>query len=224
MRDSTFITIFLLLSILAAALGAGNIRQMRVQQAEKVADQLVTQENLKTAQYIATSQERVARAVVTLPDGNLLVTLVDGKGSYSPDTLAKNKNKGLVMVGQILGKKLLPGVPGGMSPRLDLFVPMTVTHDSSGGSAYIILFGDRGDAAIERSYVRLGSDTGVSIISAKAIDADPTLTDQEYRLDIVYTVKDSDNKKPPVQKETVVPVADGRFSTKGVVTTVLSPQ
>ena len=215
MRDSTFIAIFTVLFMLALGLGIQDAHEVHLRHVQQALDRRMNADNIKTARYITSSAVRVARAVITLPDGNQLVQLADGHASYTPSSEPKEKNKGMVSVGPIMARKIILGTAGGTLPRLDLFVPMKVSLDQNGGSTYVVLFGDRGDSVIERSYVRLGGDASVSLTSIGVLAPDSTVPQEEYRVDIAYTVKNG--KDAPVHKETTIPIIDAHFSTQGVV-------
>jgi hypothetical protein len=87
---------------------------------------------------------------------------------------------------------------------------MKVTVDSKGGSTYVILFQDRGDVLLEKSYVRLGG-TGIKVLRATILpNPDETLIKEEYRVSIKFVSGNTEH-------ETIIPVIDGHFSTEGVI-------
>ncbi|MEI8130272.1 MAG: hypothetical protein WCG55_02080 [bacterium] len=173
-------------------------------------------ENLTIAKYSTTSNDRLMKAVVTLPKGDALVGLHDGTGIYPYMGSNKKIGTGTVKLGALIGRKFIQSDSGGTKARLDVFAPMTLSEDSMGGSTYVVLFGDRGDSVIERSYVRLGDATSVVIKAGRVLEADTAVPNEEYRLDIMFEI--THGKKDVVTKETIIPVVDGLFSTLGVVT------
>lgn len=150
--------------------------------------------------YSTTTPQRVNNAVITLPEENTIVGLQDGKGSYKLKNL---NNEGVVtMKSDYLKTQFVEGIYNKKDPRQDAIAPMIVSGDSHSGSTYLILFNDRGDAAIEKSYAWIGGDDNIIIDSIKTLPADKK--DEEYKVDLFYR---KDNKP----KELIIPVVDGHF-------------
>ena len=165
-------------------------------------DKLVT----KISDYSFTTAQRVARAVVTLPEGDIIVGLKDGIGSY----VSRSEEQGIVtLVDDKLKTNLINGTYKKTNPRLDALVPMYITADSLGGSVFVILFEDRGDAAIEKSYARLGS-TKVQIKEINTMPSDSEIVGEEYKVSIIFTNGLTD-------KEIIIPVVDGHFDPKNSI-------
>ena len=206
------------LVVLSIFIGLFIVRQIRYARSEKLIHEEMA-ENLTIAKYSTSSSERLMKAVLTLPEGDALVGLHDGTGIYPYIGSDKKITTGTVKLGAILGRKFIQRDSSGRTARLDVFVPMTLSGDSSGGSTYVVLFRDRGDSVIERSYVRLGGATTVTIKTCKVLEPDTEVPNEEYRLDITFEVAHVDHgKKSNVTTETIIPVVDGSFSTLGVVT------
>jgi len=166
---------------------------------------------LKVANYANSTSERIAKGVVTLPDDNLVVGLENNKGIYE---FSGTKTTGIVTIyDKYLTTKFVEGVNGGQAPRLDAIVPMHVSLDSQGDSMYIVLFNDRGDAVIEKSYARIGNRTAI-VQSITALPADENIKGEEYKVSVVYKLegraKDSD-MIVSIPKEVIIPVVDGHF-------------
>ncbi len=162
----------------------------------------------KIENYKTTTLNRVSRSVISLPDdNNITIGMKDGRGNYKIPAI---KREGvLVLEKSLLQTKLVEGIFQVKDPRLDAIIPMTVSSDSLDGSTYIILFYDRGDAAIEKSYARIGS-LGVKVKNIEILPKDDSVGNQEYRVNIKYI---SDGK----EKETTIPVADGHFDPNRTV-------
>jgi hypothetical protein len=175
-------------------------------------------QNAKTSEFAKTSDIRLNDAVVTLPDGNIIVGLEDGFSNYIPDDM-----RGVGEVRLEVSKmktQFVSGVFKKHKPRLDAIVPMYVSADSNGGSMYIVLFWDRGDAAIEQSYMRLG---GENVVVEKIDITSGVKNDspQEYIVDVHYR---TENILPIIKKlvitqnEAIIPVINGHFDSNGLVT------
>lgn len=163
----------------------------------------------KTADYKKTTIIRVLRSVISLPDdNNITIGMKDGVGSYKIPSI---KREGVLKFeNNLLTTSLVKGTFKIEDPRLDAIIPMVVSSDSLGGSKYIILFHDRGDFAIEKSYARIGN-LNTEIKSIEIIDKDKEVKDQDYRVVIKYL----NNGK---EKETTIPVASGHFDPSRTVT------
>ncbi len=161
--------------------------------------------NRNIASLAETTPSRINQSVVTLPEGNILIGLKDGYATYTP----LSKGKGEVKIFDSLVKThMLRGVYKETSPRLDALVPMSVTGDSyDNGSLYIVLFQDRGNAAIEKSHARLGG-IDVSVESIITLPTDGKIDKEEYQVSIKYLQKG-------IEKELIIPVIDGRFYPDG---------
>ena len=124
----------------------------------------------KTADYKKTTLIRVLRSVISLPDdNNITVGMKDGVGSYKIPSI---KREGVLKFeNNLLTTSLVKGTFKIEDPRLDAIIPMAVSSDSLDGSKYIILFHDRGDFAIEKSYARIGN-LNTEIKSIEIIDKD----------------------------------------------------
>jgi hypothetical protein len=107
--------------------------------------------------------------------------------------------------------KLIEGSYGGQPPRLDIVVPMSTSIDKEGDSMYILLFHDRGDAVIEKSYARLGTKNTL-IDDIAILPGDSNTTAEEYRVRVSYK-----KNKGGESKEVIIPVVDGHFSIDIVV-------
>ena len=174
-------------------------------------------ENQTVAGYADSTNSRLDNAVITLPDNTTLVGLKNGHGDYTaPDT----KVNGTVDIEKSqLQTKFIPGVFGQSKPRLDAIVPMYVAGDSKGGSMYIVLFWDRGDSAIEESYMRLGG-ADVMVGEIKILPGAANDSRQEYQVDVVYRLEgrtEKSNQITSIPKESIVPVVAGHFDPNGLV-------
>ena len=152
--------------------------------------------------FADTTSDRVAKAVVTLPDGDKVVGLNNNKGDV------------VEIQNRYLKTEFIPGIYNRKDPRLDAIVPMYVNADSNGNSMYIVLFNDRGDVVLEKSHARLGNQT-VIIDSISTLPADPNIAGEEYRVKVIYKLqglksKDS-NQIVSIPKEVTIPVIDGHF-------------
>ena len=152
--------------------------------------------------FADTTSDRVAKAVVTLPDGDKVVGLNNNKGDV------------VEIQNRYLKTEFIPGIYNRKDPRLDAIVPMYVSADSNGNSMYIVLFNDRGDVVLEKSHARLGNQT-VIIDSISTLPADPNIAGEEYRVKVIYKLqglksKDS-NQIVSIPKEVTIPVIDGHF-------------
>ena len=144
-----------LIVFVGVAIGFFAVRSIEIARRENANEAIVVQ-NSAVAHYFATSEERIKRAVVTLPEGDTIVGLHNGTATYPYTMVAPKKVMSTVTIGSILGRKLIPSSTLDTPARLDVFATMTVSNDAYGGSLYVVLFRDRGDAALERSYVRVG--------------------------------------------------------------------
>ena len=152
--------------------------------------------------FADTTSDRVAKAVVTLPDGDKVVGLNNNKGDV------------VEIQNRYLKTEFIPGIYNRKDPRLDAIVPMYVNADSNGNSMYIVLFNDRGDVVLEKSHARLGNQT-VIIDSISTLPADPNIAGEEYRVKVIYKLqglksKDS-NQIVSIPKEVTIPVIGGYF-------------
>jgi hypothetical protein len=155
----------------------------------------------KVAGYAETTGDRVAAAVITLPEGDTLVGLKDNYGTYRSDYSAQGK---VQVIPSLLKTNFTGGVYGVRDPRLDAIVPMYVDGDSEKGSTYVVLFNDRGDVALEKSYARLGG-RDISVDSITMLTPDTSVAGEEYKVDITY------KSAGGTQKEVIIPVIDGHF-------------
>lgn len=163
--------------------------------------------NIKTENFAASTPSRVSEAVVTLPDGNLLVGLHDNISEYTSKYVVGKST--VTIQNKLLKTKFIPGIfEKKVDPRIDAIVPMYVNADSQGGSLYVVLFKDRGDVALEESYARLGGPSA-TVHSIEILPADTAIVGEEYKVDIMYTSSK--------QKEVIIPVIDGRFDSKGTI-------
>lgn len=163
----------------------------------------------KVTGFASTTLERIAKGVVTLPDGNMVVGLNNNIGLYKSETGAS----GVVEVkSEYLKTKLIEGIYNKQTPRLDAIVPMHINVDSEGGSIYIVLFNDRGDAVIEKSYARIGG-LGVIISEITTLPRDASIKGEEYRVYVTYKSR-SDST---IIKEVIIPVVDGHFDPIGTI-------
>ncbi len=162
-------------------------------------------ESAQIYSYAETTTERVNEVVITLPEEESLIGLKDGKGLYVSKT---TQQEGVVTLDTTLLKtQFVPGVYKEKIPRQDAIIPMKVSVDSHGGSTYIDLINDRGDIAVEKSYVRLGGKD----VTVKNINILPPSTkDEDYIVNISYTIGST-------QKQATIPVVDGRFYIKETV-------
>ena len=152
--------------------------------------------------FADTTSDRVAKAVVTLPDGDKVVGLNNNKGDV------------VEIQNRYLKTEFIPGIYNRKDPRLDAIVPMYVNADSNGNSMYIVLFNDRGDVVLEKSHARLGNQTAI-IDSISTLPADPNIAGEEYRVKVIYKLqglksKDS-NQIVSIPKEVTIPVIGGYF-------------
>jgi hypothetical protein len=160
----------------------------------------------KTEALGNTSKDRVRNAVVTVPDGDTVVGLKDGIGSYK--YIDKVTDGKVVLQEQYLKTKFIEGVYEKSSPRLDVIVPMSVSVDSFGGSTYIVLFQDRGDVALEKSYARIGN---LSVVIGDISILPSNQADVEYQLSVEYLQKS-------LPKKIIIPVIDGHFNAERAIT------
>lgn len=168
-------------------------------------------ENQKVSSFKESTIDRVNNSVITLPEGDTIVGVKNGIGFFPPD---ENLRGGSVkMLTKYLVSNIIEKTKKTNTARLDVFVPMAVEGDSNGSSLYVILFHDRGDAVIEKSHVRLGgASVVVERISILSKDENNPL--EEYRVKINYFHEGLDPVSgilKVIQKEIVVPVADGHF-------------
>lgn len=160
-----------------------------------------------TQSYALTSSERVGKSMITLPDGDMLVGLIDGEGTYKTTS---TKSTGVVhLFLDKLVTSFFIGEEGVWDPRLDAIVPMSVSTDTYGGSLYVVIFWDRGDAAIERSYIRIGN-TKTQVHSITVLPAEKINIKEEYRVQINYALSSGE------EKQVLVPVIDGHFDANGL--------
>lgn len=160
--------------------------------------------NEKIPTYVNTTLARVNKAVISIPDEEILVGLLDGKGGYTSKINGKINN--VDIIGTHIATKFIKGVYNKKDPRMDTVVPMYIDNDMFNGSMYIVLFQDRGDVALEKSYARIGG-SNVAIKDIKMLDPDQNIKDEEYRVHIVY-------KQGTSEKEVTLAVVDGHFDEK----------
>jgi hypothetical protein len=173
-------------------------------------------ENNKIAGYVDTTKERVARAVITIPDKDTITQLENNVGSY----ILEGETGENIAVAQstYMVTAFLPGIYMKKSPRLDVIVPVYI-HSDDNESMYIFLFNDRGDALIEKSYARLGrGDIDVEIEEVTILPEEAREQDQdvEYKVRVVYIFK-SRSAKSETRKEVIIPVIDGHFDPEGTI-------
>jgi len=162
--------------------------------------------NRSVSNFTNSTPSRIAKSVITLPEGNILIGLKNGQESY----ISKDGGKGLVIIqDSYIKTHMVSGIYKIKDPRLDAFAPMAISTDSMGGSLYIILFQDRGDVALEKSYARLGG-TDVKVDSITTLPPDGAIKDEEYKVSVNYT-------QGGVKKEVIIPVIDGRFNPEGTI-------
>lgn len=164
--------------------------------------------NKKVESYQTTTTDRIAKSIISLPDdNNITVGMNDNTGTYKIPLL---KREGILKIdSESLKTTFVKGEYEKKNPRLDAIVPMTVSSDSLDGSTYIILFNDRGDVALEKSYARIGN-LSVKVNNIEIVTKDTSAVNQEYKVNIKYTM---DGK----EKETTIPVVDGHFDPSGTV-------
>lgn len=168
-------------------------------------------ESAQVYSYSQTTNERVNTVVITLPEEDTLVGLNDGKGIYVSKAVG---TEGTVTVDtSIMKTQFVPGVYKKTHPRQDALAPMNVSADTHGGSTYVDLFTDRGDVAIEKSYVRLG---GTNVIVKNISTLPATAKNEDYNVNIVYTVGTTPHA-------VTIPVVDGRFYQKESTPVKTSP-
>jgi hypothetical protein len=172
--------------------------------------------NKEVESYSLSTKDRVGNAVITLPDGQMTVGLVNNTGSY----ISEDK-KGTVNLDSTHTKiEVLQGAYGARDPRVDAIAPMYVSLDPHGGSMYIVLFNDRGDVALEESYARLGGKD-VIIQSIDTISRDEAIQGEEYKVHVIYKLEGKDQKsgmQVSIPKEVIIPVINGHFDAKGTIT------
>lgn len=165
--------------------------------------------NSTTANLASSTSSRVADSVVTLPDGNLIVGLHNNTSEYTSKYVSGKSTVSIQP--ELLKTKFVPGIfKTQKNPRLDAIVPMYVNADPLGGSLYVVLFQDRGDVALEKSYARIGC-LSAEVESIDIIEADTNIKDQEYKVDIKYNKSSS-------KKEIIIPVIDGKFDPNLTIT------
>lgn len=159
--------------------------------------------NAKVQGFSATTRSRISNAVVTLPDGNIIVGLRDGKNTYT----STSGEQGLVtLIFSKLVTHYTPGVVDKNYPRLEVFVPMQVTNDPMDGSTYVVLFRDRGSDAVEKSHIRLGGlNVEVTSIAPQLVDSGTS-----YTISIDY-ISNQESKQASVK------VIDGRFVPESLI-------
>lgn len=160
--------------------------------------------------FANSTNERLEKAIVTLPEGNLVVGLNKYIGTYKYDPTSVDGE--IKIENEHAKTKFLEGSYNERVPRLDVVVPMYVSEDKDEGSKYIVLFHDRGDTVIEKSYARLGAKTTM-IESLSILPSDPNIKEEEYRVKILYKI---DNKNSII-KEVIISVVDGHFNPKEVI-------
>ena len=212
MNSRRLILLFTITLVVIAVL-AGSV----VYQKNKKTDQ-VERRNSQVSAFAATSAARLASAVVTLPEGDILVGLENDKSTYKP---ANGTIQGTVnLLSRFLVTKFVPASSNGEAPRLDAIAPLFVMGDTKQGSMYVVLFQDRGDAAIEKSYVRLGG-RDVVIEKIEIVPADGKDSAEEYRVSVRYRLEGRMEKTDALvslPREAIVPVVDGHFDPKGLIT------
>ncbi len=174
-------------------------------------------ENARVEALLTTSEERLETSVITIPDmKDVLVGLVDGKGVFplAPGSSAQ----GMVMLGAERAPMFVEGVLGGTSPRADVIAPLYINTGGSGTFVYIVLFQDRGDAALMKSFAFIGDRTEIEYIK---VTPEETTSMNEYLVHIGYLVRGDDepmSATPTISKETIIPIRDGLFVPEETVT------
>ncbi len=165
--------------------------------------------SIQTEKYAETTRSRIADAVVTLPDGDLVVGLSNNVSEYQSQ-YGTEKSK-VELESQFLKTEFIPGdYKKKVNPRLDAIVPMTVSIDSLGGSTFIVLFEDRGDVVLEKSYARIGKSSAI-IKTLTFLAKDPDVIGQDYRISVIYTDGSG------TDREVIIPVISGHFDPNEVV-------
>jgi hypothetical protein len=174
-------------------------------------------QNALVAGYLETSEERLATSVITIPDmKDTLVGLVDGKGVFplAPGSSAQ----GMVMLGTERAPVFVEGMLEGKTPRADVIAPLYINTGGSGTFIYVVLFQDRGDVALMKSYAFIGDRSEIEYIKTTTLeDGSPN----EYLVHIGYLVRGDDepmSATPTIAKETIIPVRDGLFVPEETVT------
>lgn len=160
--------------------------------------------NEKIPSYVETTLARVNKAVISIPDEEILVGLLDGKGGFTSKINGKINN--VDIIGNHIATKFIEGAYNKKDPRMDTIAPMYIDNDMFDGSMYVVLFQDRGDVALEKSYARIGG-SNVVIDDIEILSPDQNIKDEEYRVLIKY--KQGSNKK-----EVTLAVIDGHFDEK----------
>jgi hypothetical protein len=191
---------FVSFAIVAILIVSGvNLKNTKLSEFKALKDQI--------QKFEETTQNRIAKGVITAPEGNIVVGLENNIGNYKSTMGTKAK---VEIWDRFLKTKFIPGSYGGQTPRLDAVVPMHIDTDSLGGSTYIVLFNDRGDTVIEKSYARIGG-SDVKIKEIVILPADESIKTEEYKIYTSYTYKSAD-------KEVTIPVVDGHFVSEGITT------
>lgn len=160
--------------------------------------------NLKeqeVAGFAETTINRINKAVLTLPENDTLVGLKEGIGSYQYYGSAASAR----IDEDSITTNFIPGIYQARDARTDALSVLRLSDDSYGGSTYVILWNDRGDAALEKSYARVGGN-GTKVASITTHATDGTVGGEEYRVDIEYI-----NKSALESKHLIIPVVDGHF-------------
>ena len=198
-------------AILIALISSGLVKNINEKQKfKKLGEQI--------SNYQATTRLRIAKSVITLPEDSVLVGLENNSGLY--DTRNGPKSGLITLEDSFLKTNFVSGVYEKIDPRLDAVAPMYINVDSHGGSKYIVLFNDRGDAAIEKSYARLGG-ADVVMQNIEFLPPLPESSDQEYRVHIIYKLEGLSRKTGSyvsIPKEVTIPIVDGHFDPSGTIT------
>ncbi len=169
----------------------------------------------EVSSYATNSVDRVNKSVITLPEDGILVGLDSGKGSY--ESKIQNASGVITLKSEFMKTEFVRGVYKKKDPRLDVAVPMYISTDSYGGSMYLVLFNDRGDVAIEKSFARLGGKNIVlGNINILPGDGDKV----EYKVNLIYKSEGLDKSLKTLiskPKEVTIPVVDGHFDPAGTI-------
>lgn len=151
--------------------------------------------------YAETSLLRVNKAVISIPNEDTLVGLENGMGTFRSKINGQINN--VDVIGSYLKTRFVKGEYNKKDPRMDALAPMYIDKDMFDGSTYIVLFHDRGDVAIEKSYARIGG-SNVVIKSIETLEPDQNIKDEEYKVLVKY-------KQGEREKEVTLAVIDGHF-------------
>ncbi len=184
-------------------------------QSRQNTERLIKEENEKVAGYNQTTIDRLKNSVVTLPEEDTIVGLQNGFGDFMLESTLK---KGRVeILTEYFITYFIPKTDKKNKARLDALVPLYVEGDSHGKSLYIVLFEDRGDAALEKSHARLGGGS-VVVDTMEILPKDEKNPLEEYRVKVIYSKEGLDATTGSLKilpKEVIIPIVDGRFDEEG---------